>query len=493
MRKLYQSVLEPVSSILIRSKRATEKVRYEELYYALFIVLLGLLPFLLISLYNHPSADDYCYAHRSRDMGFWTFQQDHYISWTGRYGATALLSLSPIDYESLTFYRLVPIILFVAFAVSIYLFLKKLIPNTGSRDRTILSLLIFFLYIIRLPNITEAFYWISGSLTYQLASTLCLLLFALIIHLHEQHQKHKRVFYTLLGSILCIVIVGLNETSMMLLCIMLFLWLLIRSFMQEAINMTLLVMLLVTVAASLVVILAPGNAVRMAAKPARFDPLLSIYGPIKYSIAYIIYWLPFSVPIMLLFSALLKRTAGNILAYYRPPVIPRKHLFLLALGILGFIALGFLPSFWGQGGAPPSRTVNLIYVIYIFGGLTFILALLIHLQKHQISIPRLSSFQRAMLAMLMLVMVVFWPNRVRSAYNDLITGTAQQYSLEMEQRYRHISGCAAEEKCIVPALEHKPHTIYAYDLASDTLHSTYYYNQCLSHYFKKKNISTPSE
>ncbi|WP_224997919.1 DUF6056 family protein [Cesiribacter sp. SM1] len=492
MRRLYQSVREPVSSILIEPGNSTAKLRYKELFYALILVLPALLPFLLISQYNHPSADDFCYSHRSRDFGFWTFQEYLYTTWTGRYGATALLSLSTIDPDSLLFYRLMPILLFVSFGASIYLFLKKLLPAAAATDRLVLSLLIFFLYIVRLPNIAEAFYWISGSLTYQLASTLCLLLFALILHLHEQHKQHKRVFYTILGSIICIVIVGLNETSMLLLCCTLFLWLAIRSYRQRGLDKPLLVLLLVTIAASLVVILAPGNAVRMSAKPQRFDVFLSVYGPIRYSITYIVHWLPFSVPLLLLFSGLLVRIAGNIRQYYRLPVVSRKHLYLLAATVLGFIALGFLPSFWGQGGAPPARTVNLIYVVYIFGGLALVLAFLVYLQTKHISIPRLSSVQRLMLAVLLLGMLVFWGNRVSTAYQDLAKGTARAYSQEMQQRYSHIRSCTAEG-CIVPSLEHKPKTIYAYDLAPAPTEKTYYYNQCLSHFFHKKDIGILSE
>ncbi|AHM60063.1 hypothetical protein D770_09030 [Flammeovirgaceae bacterium 311] len=493
MRKLYHSIREPVSSVLINANDAPAWIRYKDFLFALLIVMAALFPFLLLAFYNHPSADDYCYAHRTNDMGFWPVQAFHYYSWTGRYMATALLTLDPVDFQDLTLYRLLPVFLFVSFGASIYLFVSKLLPNVVTRDRLTLSFLIFFLYVVRLPSITEAFYWMSGSVTYQLASILSLFLFSVIIHLHAQQRRSKRFLYTLVAAVLCVVIVGLNETSMMLLCVALFLWLAIRFYLTRKIDKPLLVLLLVTILASVVVIAAPGNFIRMAEKPKRFDVFISIYGPIRYSLTYILHWLPFSVLLLLLFfSDLLKRIAQSIRSYYRLPVISPRHVGLLALAVFFFIALGFLPSFVAQGSTPPARTVNMIYLLYIFSGLAVVLAVLISMQMQHIAIPEIPRSYRIVLGVLFLIMLVFWPNKIRTAYQDLAKGTAYQYDLEMQARYRHLSKCTAEN-CIVPPLENKPHSIYSYDLASAPTEQIYYYNQCLSHYFHKDNISTPPE
>lgn len=50
------------------------------------------IPFVLLSFFNHPSRDDFCYANKVLEQGFWNSQINWYNNWTGRYFSTGILS-----------------------------------------------------------------------------------------------------------------------------------------------------------------------------------------------------------------------------------------------------------------------------------------------------------------------------------------------------------------------------------------------------------------
>ena len=151
--------------------------------------------FFLISFYNHPSADDFCFAEKSNSLGYWQTQIHYYNNWTGRYMSTALLTINPVGNTWLLDYKLLPIFLITLFGVSIYLFISKLLPNLNLKGRLLLSYSILFLYMFKAPTMSESFYWMSASITFQVASILSLLLFSLILHLQKQKEIIKYIIH----------------------------------------------------------------------------------------------------------------------------------------------------------------------------------------------------------------------------------------------------------------------------------------------------------
>lgn len=454
------------------------------------IVLLTILPFFIISFYNHPSADDFCFADNYNSLGYWQTQLHYYNNWTGRYMATALLTISPVDYNWLLDYKLLPIFLIMLFGVSIYIFISKLLPNAILKDRLLLSFFILFLYMFKAPTMSESFYWMSASITYQVASILSLLLFSLVLHLQKQKGVIK-IYYTLLGAMLCVAIVGSNEISMMLLLIVLFLWLVIRSYLRRELDKSLLVLLLVSMVASAIVVLAPGNMVRMAEKPEKFQLGYSIFKSLNYTFhSIILKWLPITILLVLFFIDLLNRISGNIRSRYQLPKISLFHILLWAVFLFSVMALSFFPSFWSQGGHPPLRAINVIYLLYIFGGMALVFMSIIYLQNHNFKIPKPLFAYKLILGLFILGFMVLKTNNIKKVYADLFKGTAYQYHLEMEERYAQLRSCVSDS-CMVSPLQHKPATIFAFDLVPDSSYEVYYYNQCLSFYLDKEYISAP--
>ncbi|MHC2992461.1 hypothetical protein OB13_13020, partial [Pontibacter sp. HJ8] len=77
----------------------------------IFLLLIGiglysLLPFLLLTLYIHPTADDFSFAIRDTSLDFLTAQLVYYLNWSGRYFGTAIVRLSPLTFDSMVVYKL---------------------------------------------------------------------------------------------------------------------------------------------------------------------------------------------------------------------------------------------------------------------------------------------------------------------------------------------------------------------------------------------------
>ncbi len=446
-----------------------------------------IIPFLYISQFNHPSADDFCYSDFSRSVGFWSAQVEHYLSWTGRYTATALLTVSPIDYNDLIFYRLLPVLLFLGFGLALVIFLGSVIPRAETRDKAVLGFMIFFLYLYNLPDITEAFYWMAGAVTYQLASILGLLLFSLVLYLRKQEYR-SRLVLLVPAVLLSIVIVGLNEISMLLLCAIFFMWFILSSFRKRKMDPVLLVLLLFTLAAAAVVVGAPGNTVRMAEKPEKFQLFFSIFGAVKLALISLIKWAP--VPLLLVFLFL--KNLNRIATRYSHFSISSLHLLLFSAFSFGLIVLSFFPTFWSQGGEPPARTVNVIYLLFLFEALALVLGFLIYLQRRKGSIALLPVSVRGLIAVLVISMVALKSNNIKRVYQEVLYGKAYRYDREVQERYRMIANCDLEP-CIIPPLINKPTTIFAYELAVRASQEEYYVNRCFNYYFKKSDIRIPPQ
>lgn len=74
-----------------------------------FIIIIGvfsILPFVLISYFNNPNADDFCYNVMSRDLGFLQAQINWYQGWSGRYFSTAILSIQALVSNTFLLYKL---------------------------------------------------------------------------------------------------------------------------------------------------------------------------------------------------------------------------------------------------------------------------------------------------------------------------------------------------------------------------------------------------
>ncbi len=455
-------------------------------------IILVLLPFLILSFFNHPASDDFCYTNFIQANPFWAAQVEHYLTWTGRFTATFLLTVDPINLQDLTAYRVLPIALFILFGLSIFYFIKSFFPNLSRKDRTILSFLIFFLYLYYIPNTAEAFYWRAGSITYQLASALSLFLFATIRNLQQQESVSKRIGLTILASLLAITAVGLNETSMIIIFVIVSLWTFGWIILKKEKRVEMAFILVIIIAATSTVIFAPGNAVRMAEKPEKFQFLFSLVGAIKIAMVDILRWIPMPLLLLALFSPLFNKIGASINTRYDLNWIKAWHLFLSGVFLFCFLVLCYFPSFWSQGGRPPYRTINVIYLLFIFGIFFLSSLFFAYLKNKNSPVPQIPQGAQFFLVIIIVSIVVVKPNNIREAYLDIFQGTAYSYNKEMHERYLILKNCP-RDTCTIPALKNKPKTILSSDLSSKPSHESYYYNVCIADHFGIQKVFLPKK
>ncbi|MGV3539904.1 MAG: hypothetical protein ACO1OQ_08845, partial [Rufibacter sp.] len=131
----------------------------------IFLGVLALLPFLVLTAYNHPAADDFGFALRDGQASFWEIQRETYQQWSGRYFGTAILQINPLLQGSVVLYKWYSLLLILFFVGTVYALVQQLYRQSLSRKERIglvaLSLCTFF---TQYPDITQAFFWLTGYL-----------------------------------------------------------------------------------------------------------------------------------------------------------------------------------------------------------------------------------------------------------------------------------------------------------------------------------------
>lgn len=440
----------------------------------IFIGILAILPFLIISFFNNPSADDFCFNANNQDFGYLGANLYSYNNYNGRFFSAAILNLNSLVSGSFIIYKLTPIILFSSLFLSIYYLSSLLFYNFKRRDLIILSLLCLVVYLIQMPSVSQGFYWLAGSITYQLPNILTVIFFCLLIKLFKANKRK----YIALLTLSSIFIIGSNETSMILIDFLISSVFIYRWVQDKKINKSILLILLFAILFSMVVIISPGNSARssyFSNNHQFFDSIINSFLAYK---KYIIHWLPLIILIILIFYNYFAKKISNNTSkiFIVNPIIVFIIVFSIPL-------IGFFPGYWGLGSRPPLRTINTIYFFFLIGIIYFSFVLFFNLNKHNNYFINFSEWVKYLLFILVFIRLTE-TNNIKVAYSDLITGKAYQYDLELKRRYQLI-GDSKIDTVFVPKLRYIPATIYFDDITNDTKD---WRNQCHDSYYKSKTI-----
>jgi len=442
-----------------------------------FIIAIGIisiLPLIIISFFNNPTADDFCYNCISRDLGFWNAQLSWYMDWTGRYTSSAILSIRPLVSDTFLFYKLMPIGLLISLFTSIYFCSSLLFINLKKRDIFILTFFIMILYLIQMPSISQGFYWLAGSITYQLSNVLAILLCSILIKLIETNERK----YLIISVFFAFLIVGSNETAMLLITFLIGTIFIYRFIQLKKINYSLLILLIFVVIFSLIVIKSPGNAIRASYYPNKNQIFYAIYKSILAVKSYLGIWLPFIIVFTFIFfdyfSKNIKINASKI--FNVNPII----VFLVVFSI-PFI--GFFTGYWSVGRTPPFRTINVIYFYFLIGLIYLTFVLFFKLKQSNSNFITYSNWVKYSLFIIIFIQLG-QENNIRAAYSDLLSGKAYNYDFELRNRYKNIQN-STNDILYVPKLNYEPVTIFCGDITSNSKDSS---NQCYDAYYKPKSI-----
>lgn len=436
-----------------------------------------MVPFWGASIYTHPSADDYSYAVLALKKGVVESQITWYQEWSGRYAATALISFSPLFFSQIGLYKLAPVFWILLTWASMVLFLSSILPGKSPKFLLLTSTWVCTLYFCYMPEPTEGIYWYAGAATYQASAIVFLWTYYFIIKAIQVKRKNIGI-NTLFAALIAVVLVGLNETSMLMHVALLLSLLLIIRFYHSYWSRSLLLILAFSLIGSLIVYVAPGNSVRISHFPTS-QKFLAFGESLLYAGFSFWKWLLLTPSLVILL----------VLSFYKP--VEPQHTswqnlrkippFVCWLTYFIVLYLGIFVGFWSLGFRPPPRTLNIIYLIFILGllfnfshSLPYIIARLQPRMPHKI------------IAGIFLIGYVFSPlNNSWKVSTQILSGQLMHFDQKMQMRYTRLAESNSSDLQVPFIPEAADNVVFYRDISSD---SSYWANMDYAWYFGKKSI-----
>jgi hypothetical protein len=428
------------------------------------------LPFCILSAFNHPSADDFNITYGIIEKGFWVAQVDWYLGWTGRFGSTALLSfMHPLLYKSFFLYRLYPILFLLITWVALYHLSRNLFLSQTKGFCLATSGISLITMICILPSMVEGFFWVPGLFIYMLGNIFTIF-FASYLLAYERTLKKSYYWLAILFGIMAI---GSNEESLLIIMFIVGIWGLgklignKKSFFKSSITI---VFLSITAAFSL---FAPGNKARGEVIETTseikelmiHDFVFALQRSLSHGTSDLINWIFFGPLVLLtLLTLMLHQKLGL-------RIKPILHPIIIWIGILGIFFLLYFPYYYGTGSPYPQffpkRTSNVISFYLCFAlliGILYTLHWAKKIKNINVSIP--SSPRLIGFVSVGLILIILTTGNVKNALKDLRSRDFIAYDQELNARYEQIANTSSDT-IIVDSLHFFPRTLYFDDLSSE--------------------------
>ena len=435
-----------------------------------------LAPFFVISIFNHPASDDFDFSFKTRDYGFWGAQVYRYMNEGGRYFANGIISLDPLVVKAYWAFKVLPILVLGLFVFSVFYFFSNVFKDYDKKVITRLSVIFFFIYFAQIIEVSSAFYWFTGAMTYQLPTSLTLLFFGTLV----KYMREKKLKWLLLLCLLLIMLMGCNEvTTLLFLVVTIVVWGFLK-YQKERIPIFYYVLLLVVLITAGFEFLAPGNSVRATTIDiAKKQPFVHVVLRTGLSaLKFFFKWFPLLFLVSTYIFPLFKKIK----------FLDIRLTFLMTLGVL-FVAM--FPGFWTSDAILPERAQNTIYFYFIFPGIYFGLVLLNYLQS-EFNFELSSGVRK--IVFIGILLFSFSNTSIYHVYNDLVAFKAYRYNQEMTKRYEIIEN-STEKELVLPALSPraKPQTLYAEPIMGLTNSKYNWKNMELKDYYHKEIIIVPTD
>jgi hypothetical protein len=448
--------------------------KINEGYVLLFLLVATLLPFFILSLYNHPSADDYSETFTTRQNGFWGFQKLWYFTWSGRYFDNILLSINPLVYGANWAYKFNAIILLSLFVTATYWLSGRLFKSSDKVNKIAFTFFFVLAFIFLLPDVGQGIFWQSGSYTCFSAEILTVFLMGSML---SYYQSGNEKWYFAISCLLVIAVIGLYELNMIYTDIFIAIVLAISVIRKRKLKFPAL-LFTIAVLFSLLEVTAPGNAKRGEFFPNAHHFLFSIKESFLYGNTLLMHWLPFMFLISLLLVDLLSKgiswntTLDNVFSV--PPLLS-----LMACLFIPFI--GLVGCYWAQGARPVSRTVNVIYFYFEIGMIYFSFSSLKYIIKKR---PGFKVPAYIKVPLILIFLFVLRINNISLAYRDIVLGGASAYSKERVARDEFLMNFKGDS-CIVEPIKKVPDSFYFEDITAD---QNFWINTAYNGYYHKRFI-----
>ncbi|WP_373512830.1 DUF6056 family protein [Persicitalea sp.] len=454
----------------------------------LLLLVSVLLPLLVLSYFNHPSAaDDYGYIDTVFKFGWLEAMHYYYTGWTGRYFGILLNHSNPLLFHSVIGFKVLPVILLLWLVAAFYGLARHLTPTLSRLAHLGFAGVLYFLLILKMPSVAGFFYWMAAFVTYTIPSILTFGWIIVVLRWYRLDTNTMRILTGILAGFLVFAIIGSSEASLLTILILIAGYCGYRILFHRTIDGLMIGVVAAAALGCLLYFTAPGLDVRLGGNPLGGNIPASFLNAFQMLGILTLDWIT-KTP-LLLFTAVWLLVLSRITPQARARFeVPFWYIFLLYVGIL---AAQLFTSYYGIGIDPTEREVNLVYLFFLVGWF-YVVGVLFHWTSKKREMPKLSSVsQYILLALLGLQVIVslYRSSSVRIIYTDLLSGKAAAYDAELYHRYDLIKS-SSEPIVYVPALQNRPQSLYIDDLNENPDH---WWNKLMAGYFGKKAIHLQEE
>jgi hypothetical protein len=350
----------------------------------LVLLLTSLLPMARIAFFNHSSVDDFRFGVLTRHV----WEETHnifsvlqkaleqtritYYSWQGSYAALPLFALQPAVFGEqcywVSFFILIGLYLLAVFS-SLRRVWKAFLPRADKRAADSLAAMYCLMTIQLMPFPVQAFYWWNGSVYYFFFHSLFLVQVVNVLVLTKCCEGQRSHWCLLLSSFtLSLVLSGSNYVTALTMLEILALMLCRLFFGRHPARWQMLGVFLATLIGFAVNVLAPGNAVRIAAESSGASAWWAVAQAFVEGWNHILEWT--GIPLRLFLAAL----------FWLLWLVPTTKLFargwmlqLMTVFMVLIYISAFVPSLYAISWKGPGRARNLCF---LFWTMSCILAML---------------------------------------------------------------------------------------------------------------------
>lgn len=401
-------------------------------------LLLILVPFFVLSFYNHPVYDDYGNAYKTIKYGFWGVQKILYHDWTGRYFSSLLLTVAnPLSYNWPEGVRFTPIFFMTLILFAIYVLLAYLLNGIKTKSYILwVSISVFVLYLYAMPQVFQGFFWYTGAAVYQVGSALVIFtLLASAKHLSTGSSTPQKLYWSSAAILMGMATAATNEVALLQLLGIVGLCFLVCLYRKNSAWKWWLLLGATILIAAFFAIVAPGNFVRIAAMS---DPHAK---SIAYSIPRTVFTGIELVTRPVVWISMLLILIGWAPLGYK--IASRNKLqFLTIHPIVGLVFLFALTSFcyfpfwWIWAAYTPVRTENAIVFFLLIGWLVWVQSTIVWFIRSHVQSASMPSWLTGIAVPIFGIILVFKGVAV-PAWLELVTN-ASRYNTHLNQRTAYI-------------------------------------------------------
>lgn len=418
--------------------------------------------------YTAAQADDFDFAVMYRRYGVLGSQRAWYYGWNGRYFFNITASIALGEMNLLRFYWLVPALGFVMNAVAMMYLVRALFPRIRRPALLGGSAIWLAFYLLNAPAKNDTFYWLIGVLTYPIANVALALFGVFLARMFTRKDERERRRSLALASLFVFVTVGCNETSMVLILLIIGVAILVALRFSRHNVVPCLILLAVAGVCSAVVVLAPGNAVRQSFMVHKGELRPTLENSWKQ------FWEvlePWSTNVLLLaltaasFRPL--QLLGMRIKRLHPALQkPMYQVGAVLLGLVGIFAT-IAPSWWSKGTGVIPRTLNITYLVFMwtwFIGWAFFAA---YLSGKIVARGREIKRVLSMATYGLLTYAILTHPWVKPAREEL-QKTGPIFRADMRERYAKIAQARASgvKSLVVPPLRAYPPDVHVLEMSS---------------------------